>query len=141
MNLWSLPLIVGLSLALPLVPSEARAPTQISEAEAFSAVGGSGFSYRWTQVASRADHSCQLYKWCTFADILGPSCNAEVLIALQFYDKNGDLVADGGDVIAGLTEQRHLAVEIGTNRDITFDSLNIVDMTCGAGLLTGEAQL
>ena len=92
MNLWSLPLIAGLSLALPLVPAEVQAPTQISEAESYALVGDGGFTYRWSDDATGNDHTCELYAWCTFADILGPTCPGEVFIALEFYDQHGDLV-------------------------------------------------
>jgi hypothetical protein len=126
---------------MQLVPSAAEAPTHLDEQYTFATVGKSGFSYRWSSENTQKTKECQLYNWCVFADVVGPACKGEVLIELEFYDKNGDLVTGGGDVIAGQGRQRHLAIELGTNRDITFSTLNVVDVWCGAGLPTGNSAL
>jgi len=140
MNIWSLPVIVALSVGMQLVPSAAEAPTQLDQQYTFSSVGKSGFSYRWSSENTQKTKECQLYNWCVFADLVGPVCEDEVFIALEFYDKNDDLVTGGGDVIASMGKQRHLEIEVGTNRDITFSTLNIVDAGCYKGLPTGQAS-
>jgi hypothetical protein len=143
MNIWMTPLVLGLTLILPLTPSVAEAPMhQSATSEAsFDLVGEGGFSYRWAVDDARHKNECQLYDWCVFADIVGPRCPNEVFVALEFYDKHGDIVTGGGDILPGSNRQRFISVEVGTSRDITFSTLNVVDVLCGLGLPTGHANL
>jgi hypothetical protein len=145
MNLWSLPLIAGLSLALPLVPTSAEAPGQVSSsaANAFSGVGESGFSYRWLSDEDiEAEHlECNSYLLCSFADIAGPSCPHEVFVALDYFDLNGALITSGGDVLPSGGRQRHIQVELGTNWVETFDTFEVTDIGCYLGLPTGKPDL
>jgi hypothetical protein len=144
MNIWAAPLALVLSCILPLVPSAAEAPAHTSTfavaGASFSQLGEGSFAFRWSSQEVSDNSECQLYAWCAFADIVGPTCPNEVFVALEFYDKNDELVTEGGDILSGLRRQRFIGVEIGTNRDITFEKFKIVDIECGPGLPTGHGK-
>ena len=145
MNLWSLPLIAGLSLALPLVPTSAEAPGQESSgaANAFTQVGEAGFSYRWvdedTSIAEGLQ--CNFYSWCAFADIVGPACPDEVLVELDYFDKDDWYVASGADVLPGSGRQKHIHVELGTNHYDGLGNIEIPNISCYLGLPTGKPDI
>ena len=145
MNLWSLPLIAGLSLALPLVPTSAEAPGHVSSsaANAFSGVGEAGFSYRWLSDEDiKAEHlECNSYSMCSFADIVGPSCPNEVFVALDYFDKDNDPLSSGGDILPSSGRQRHIHVELGTNNHDWVKSFEVSDIGCYLGLPTGKPDL
>jgi hypothetical protein len=78
---------------------------------------------------------------CSFADIVGPGCPHEVFVALDYFDKNGDLITSGGDVLPSGGRQRHIHVELGTNWVETFDTFEVTDIGCYLGLPTGKPDL
>jgi hypothetical protein len=145
MNLWSLPLIAGLSLALPLVPNPAEAPevTSASVGASFDLIGEYGFSYRWlSEETIKSGHmECNFYALCSFADIVGPSCPHEIFVALDYFDVNGDLITSGGDVLPSSGRQRHIHVELGSNNIESFDTFEVSDVGCYLGLPTGKPDI
>ena len=117
------------------------APAEYSPPGDFSQLNEDGFSYRWTSSTIADNLECQLYELCTFADIKGPACPSELGVALEFYDANGDLVADGGDIIPARGRGEFNAIEVGTSRDITFAKFSIVGADCLQGVPTGKSLL
>ena len=137
--------VVGslLALILPLMPVAAEAPEftgTTSELDYFD-MGVEGFKFRWTPDDRSDSIDCQNYAICAFGDILGPDCPGQIFVALEFYDENGERVNDGGDIIEARGKRRFMGVELGTNRDITFDTFNVVDIFCGKGLPTGRGEV
>jgi hypothetical protein len=134
-----------LALALPLVPAAAQAPEtyEPDTSSRLYMVGDHGFSYRWvdeeTSVAEGLE--CNLYAWCAFADIVGPSCEDEVLVELDFFDADDWYVTSGVDVLPGAGSQRHIRVELGTNLFDGMASLEVADVRCYLGLPTGTPDL
>jgi hypothetical protein len=135
------------TLALSFAPltfailSRIPAPQDYSPAEEFYLLNDEGFSFRWSSDAVAGNLQCQLYELCTFADIKGPACPGELGIALEFYDSNGDLVTEGGDIISARGRTEFNAIEVGTNRDITFANFSIVGASCILGVPTGKSTL
>ena len=117
------------------------APAEYSPPGDFSQLNEDGFSYRWTSSTIADNLECQLYELCTFADIKGPACPSELGVALEFYDANGDLVADGGDIIPARGRGEFNAIEVGTSRDITFAKFSIVGADCLQSVPTGKSLL
>ena len=143
MNLAQGALACVLALGAQLAPQAAEAPefTGTTSGQAFYSVGEAGYSVRWTPSDKSGDMECQIYAQCGFADILGPGCPGQIFVALEFYDENGDYVNEGGDIFDSRNKRRFMAVEIGTNRDIRFDTFNVVNVFCGVGLPTGKSEL
>ena len=129
-----MPLTLAILAATP-------APAQHSPPDEFYPLNEDGFSYRWTSSSIAENLECQLYELCTFADIKGPACPGELGIALEFYDSNGDLITDGGDIIPARGRGEFNAVEVGTSRDITFAKFSIVGAGCLQGVPTGKSLL
>jgi hypothetical protein len=143
MNIWSLPVIIGLTVTSQLVPMAAEAPTRVSESNLFNSIGEQGFSYRWVSDSlAKAEHlECNSYSWCSFADIVGPSCPNELFVGLDFYDKNNELISSGGDVLPSSGRRRHIHVELGTNRLVDVNNLRVSFISCYKGLPTGKPDL
>jgi hypothetical protein len=135
------------TLALSFTPltlvilSSMPAPPYYSPPEEFYQLNDEGFSFRWTSGAIADNLDCQLYELCTFADIKGPACPGELGLALEFYDSNGDLVTDGGDIISARGRGEFNAIEVGTSRDITFANFSVVGASCIKGVPTGKSTL
>jgi hypothetical protein len=117
------------------------APATYSTQEEFYPLNDDGFSYRWTSSTIADKLECQLYELCTFADIKGPACAGELGIALEFYDSNGKLITDGGDIIPARGRNEFNAIEVGTSRDISFATFSIVGVSCFQGVPTGKSLL
>ena len=129
---------VVLTLTLPFVPAPAEAPfTEF----AFYEVGGSGFSFRWSPGDLEDSIGCQLYEVCVYADLRGPQCPGEIEVTLEFYNKRGELVTDGEDIIRGGRLSNLDGLEFGTNRVLTFSTILITDVTCVDGVPTGHAGI
>lgn len=129
-------------LIAPGIPAPAEAPEftgTTSELDYFD-MGVEGFKFRWTPDDRRDSIDCQNYATCAFGDILGPDCPGQIFVALEFYDENGERVNDGGDIFEARGKRRFMGVELGTNRDIPFDTFNVVDIFCGKGLPTGRGK-
>ena len=135
------------TLALSFTPltlailSTMPAPPDYSPPEEFYQLNEEGFSFRWTSDAMADNLDCQLYEFCTFADIKGPACPGELGIALEFYDSKGDLVTDGGDIISARGRGEFNAIEVGTSRDINFANFSVVGASCIQGVPTGQSTL
>ncbi|MFM6966741.1 MAG: hypothetical protein ACKOWI_05210 [Rhodoluna sp.] len=143
MKTWMIISALVSAFALPAIPAPAVAPEMSGKLPelAYYPMGESGFSFRWTPNETSGPQQCQNYGQCAFGDILGPTCPAEVFVAIEFYDEKGDYVSDGGDIIVGNRKQRHMNVEVGTNRDVAFDTFNVTDIFCGEGLPTGKGRV
>lgn len=135
-------LITGvLALALPLVPAAAEAPEPyVPDSSArFYMVGDNGFSHRWvdeeTSIAEGLE--CNLYQSCAFADIVGPACDDEVMVELDYFDKYDWYATTVFDVLPGAGRQRHIRVELGTNLYEDLSSFQVADVRCYVGLPTG----
>lgn len=132
-------LVAGaLALVLPLLPAPAEAPFTDT---AFYEVGNSGFSFRWSPGDLEDSMGCQLYEVCLYADLRGPKCQGEIGVTLEFFNKDGELVTDGGDIIRGGRLGNLDGLEFGTNRESTFSTILITDVTCIDGLPTGHAKV
>ena len=139
-------LITGvLALALPLVPAAAEAPEPyVPDSSAqFYLVGDNRFSYRWvdqdTSIAEGLE--CNLYAWCAFADIVGPACDDEVMVELDYFDEDDWYVTSVNDVLPGAGRQRHIRVELGTNIFDGLSSFEVADIKCYRGVPTGTPNL
>ena len=139
-------LITGaLALALPLVPAAAEAPEPYvpGSSARFYMVGDNGFSYRWvdeeTSIAEGLE--CNLYALCAFADIVGPACDDEVLVELDYFDEDDWYVTSVNDVLPGAGRQRHIRVELGTNIFDGLSSFDVADIKCYRGVPTGKPDL
>jgi hypothetical protein len=139
-------LITGvLALTLPLVPTAAEAPEpyEPNSSSRFYGVGDHGFSHRWVDEDSSIAEGleCNLYMSCAFADIVGPACPDEVLVELDYFDKDDLYVTTLQDVLPGSGSQRHIRVELGTNLDEDLSSFQVADIKCYLGVPTGTPDL
>jgi hypothetical protein len=139
-------LITGvLALTLPLVPTAAEAPEpyEPNSSSRFYGVGDHGFSHRWVDEDSSIAEGleCNLYMSCAFADIVGPACPDEVLVELDYFDKDDLYVTTLQDVLPGSGSQRHIRVELGTNLYEDLSSFQVSDIKCYLGLPTGTPDL
>ena len=139
-------LITGvLALALPLVPAAAEAPEPyVPDSSAqFYLVGDNGFSYRWVDEETSISEGleCNLYQSCAFADIVGPACDDEVLVELDYFDEEDRYVTTVNAVLPGAGRQRHIRTELGTNVDQEFSSFEVANVTCYVGVPTGTPDL
>jgi hypothetical protein len=142
--IWRVPLTVTLSL-VPLIIAtgtssfDENTNEATQDALAYYELQGSDFTFRWTAVGATTSLECDLYEACTWIDQKGPSCQNEFLVELQFYDQNEEYVDDTVAVLPSNGKSELNAVEVGTNRDIEFDSLLLISVECSLGRPTGLA--
>jgi hypothetical protein len=145
LRLASLLTVATLSFMPQLIQTAANAPIKhaaITSLE-FGDIGERGFKYRWlTDQAINDGHlKCQMYSLCSFADLVGPSCPAELFVALDFFDQNGALISSGGDVLPSYGKRHYVHVELGTNFLDSFADFEVTDIGCYRGVPTGRADL
>ncbi len=139
---WKILSVLVLSFApltFVLLASSPTPPDYLPNGEFFS-FEDSGAAYRWTPDIETQNRECELYAFCAFADVKGLSCPAEIGIALAFYDEAGDFVTDGGDIVSARGRVAIHGIEVGTNRDITFETFKVTGIDCYQGLPTGHAN-
>jgi hypothetical protein len=116
------------------------APTDYMAPDEFFELNEEGFAFHWSADSIIADRECELYQQCTWADIRTPACPGEFAISLEFYNKDGQLMTDGLDVIPARGRRSFNTIEVGTNRDLNFSTFSIVDASCYQGVPTGESE-